>query len=165
MLKLRPNIFRADSQLFHIQVFVQNITGEMEGQQEPSPTKKAGQDLSRKARVGWDGGPMKNMWKWMLGAAVVAGGLGLGTTAAQAAEFGVYARGPVAYVPPCPGAGYTWQAGYQAHGYWVPGRWAFGGVRDHVDYRVNRTYVDRDHYRSFRDHDGHRYENRGWDRR
>ena len=70
---------------------------------------------------------MKNMRKWMLGAAVVAGGLGLGTTAAQAAEFGVFVRGPVAYVPPCPGAGYVWTAGYQANGYWVPGRWDFRG--------------------------------------
>ena len=73
---------------------------------------------------------MKNMGKWMLGAAMTAGVLGLGATHANAAEFGVYVRGgPVAYVPPCPGPGYNWVAGYYANGYWVPGRWAFRGVR------------------------------------
>src|ERR1700728_2159689 len=82
-----------------------------------------------KNRAGWNGGNMFNMKKWMLGAAVVAGGLGLGTTQAKAAEFGVYVRGPVAYVPPCPGPGYSWVAGYYANGYWVPGRWNFIGVR------------------------------------
>ena len=72
---------------------------------------------------------MGSMRNWMLGAAVVAGGLGLGATTAQAAEFGNYARGPVAYVPPCPGPGYVWIAGYMANGYWIPGRWNFAGVR------------------------------------
>lgn len=85
---------------------------------------------------------MKNISKWMLGAAVVAGALGLGATTAQAAEFGIYARGPVAYVPPCPGPGYVWAAGYQSDGYWVPGRWNYAGVQyvgarhfDRYDYR------------------------------
>ena len=32
---------------------------------------------------------MKNFGKWMLGAAIVAGGLGLGANTAQAAEFRV----------------------------------------------------------------------------
>jgi hypothetical protein len=72
---------------------------------------------------------MGSMRNWMLGAAVVAGGLGLGATTAQAAEFGNYARGPVAYVSPCPGPGYVWIAGYMANGYWIPGRWNFAGVR------------------------------------
>jgi hypothetical protein len=86
---------------------------------------------------------MRNMSKWMLGVAIVAGGLGLGATTAQAAEFGIYARGPVAYVPPCPGDGYSWQAGYMSDGYWTPGRWVFvgGGYRGHV------AYFDRDHDR------------------
>ena len=88
---------------------------------------------------------MKSMAKWMLGAAVVAGGLGLGATTAQAAEFGVYVRGPVAYVPPCPGPGYVWVAGYQTNGYWVPGRWNFEGVRN--DFRVAHFYGDRDDHR------------------
>jgi hypothetical protein len=54
--------------------------------------------------------------------------MGLGATTAQAAEFGIYARGS-AYIPPCPGDGYVWIAGYQANGYWVPGRWNFEGYR------------------------------------
>jgi hypothetical protein len=72
---------------------------------------------------------MKNISKWMLGAVVAVGALGLGATQANAAEFGVYGRGPVAYVPPCPGPGYEWVAGYCANGYSVPGRWAFRGAR------------------------------------
>jgi hypothetical protein len=73
---------------------------------------------------------MLSMKKWMLGAAVAAGALGLGTaTQAKAAEFGVYVRGPVAHVPPCPGPGYAWTAGYYANGYWVPGRWNYRVVR------------------------------------
>jgi hypothetical protein len=67
---------------------------------------------------------------WILGAAVVAGGLGMVSAPAQAAEFGVYERGPAAYVPPCPGAGYVWVAGYRANGYWVPGRWNYAGFRE-----------------------------------
>jgi hypothetical protein len=69
---------------------------------------------------------MGSMRNWMLGAAVAAGAAGLGTTTAQAAEFGIYVRGPVAYVPPCPGPGYVWTAGYMANGYWVPGYWNLG---------------------------------------
>jgi hypothetical protein len=72
---------------------------------------------------------MRNMQSWMLGAAVVAGGLAAGAAPAQAAEFGMHMRGPAAYVPPCPGPGYVWVAGYQANGYWIPGRWNFGGDR------------------------------------
>ena len=64
---------------------------------------------------------MLSMKKWMLGAAVVAGALALGTTQAKAAEFGVYVRGPVGYVPPCPGTGYAWAAGYYAG--WLLGTW------------------------------------------
>jgi hypothetical protein len=66
----------------------------------------------------------------MLCAAVVAGTAVLGTATAQAVEFGVYTRGSVAYVPPCPGPGYVWVAGYQANGYWIPGRWNFAGFRN-----------------------------------
>jgi hypothetical protein len=72
---------------------------------------------------------MGSMRNWMLGAAMVAGVAAVGTGTAQAAEFGVYVRGPVAYVPPCPGPGYIWTAGYMANGYWVPGFWHFGGGR------------------------------------
>src|SRR5436305_14354791 len=90
-------------------------------------------------------GPMKSMAKWMLSAAVLAGGLGLAATPAKAAEFGVYIGGPAAYVPPCPGPGYEWVAGYYSGGYWVPGRWAFAGYRtDAVRYYGDR---DRVYYR------------------
>ena len=75
---------------------------------------------------------MVSMKQWMLGAAVAAGALGMASTPAKAAEFGVYVGAPVAYVPPCPGPGYEWNAGYYANGYWVPGRWAFVGVRGPV---------------------------------
>jgi hypothetical protein len=107
---------------------------------------------------------MKSMAKWMLGAAVVAGGLGLAATPANAAQFGVYIGGPAAYVPPCPGPGYQWTAGYYSGGYWVPGRWAFAG-RDRDDYRVARYYGgDRDDHRYYRDRDDHRDRDRGGDR-
>jgi len=95
---------------------------------------------------------MKN---WMLGAAVVIGGLGLGATTAHAAEFGIYARGPVAYIPPCPGPGHAWVAGYWNGGYWVPGRWNYIGDRGHFarfDGGRDREFArhfdrDRDHFR------------------
>jgi len=106
---------------------------------------------------------MKSMSKWVLGAAVVAGALALGATNAQAAEFGVYVRGPVAYVPPCPGAGYVWIAGYMDRGYWVPGRWEFRGyrVRDGLAY----YHRDRDDWRYRRDWDDRHFDrNRDWDR-
>jgi hypothetical protein len=78
---------------------------------------------------------MGSIRNWMLGAAVLAGVAGLGTATAQAAEFRVNARGPIAYVPPCPGPGYAWVAGYWANGYWVPGYWNFRGpaMRGYVD--------------------------------
>ena len=97
---------------------------------------------------------MKRMAKWMLGAAVVAGGLGLAATPAKAAEFGVYIGRPAAYVPPCPGPGYEWVAGYYSGGYWVPGRWAF---RSGYRAPVVRYYGDRDDHRVY-DRD------RDWDR-
>jgi hypothetical protein len=101
---------------------------------------------------------MKNMSKWVLGAAVLAGTLGMGATSAQAAEFGIYVGGPAAHIPPCPGAGYFWTAGYMNHGYWVPGRWEFRGYRD----RDRVAYFHRDHVEHFyRDRDDHRFD---WDR-
>jgi hypothetical protein len=100
-------------------------------------------------------GSMKN---WMLGAAVLAGAAALGSIPAQAAEIGVYVRGPVAYVPPSPGPGYFWTAGYRANGYWVPGRWSFGGYRD------RDRFVDRDDFRYQRGHDFDRDRDRDHDR-
>jgi len=101
---------------------------------------------------------MGSMRKWMLGAAVVAGTLGLAAAPAQAAEFRVHVGGPVAYVPPCPGAGYVWVAGYQANGYWIPGRWNFVGYRGPV---VRFGY---DHYDRGHDFDRHFAYERGHER-
>ena len=108
-------------------------------------------------------GSIRNL---MLAAVVVAGGLGLGATTAQAAQFGIYVRGPVAYVPPCPGPGYVWAAGYRSGGYWVPGRWNFAGVRGgdrfaYVDRDRDHRFFDRDHGRDF---DRHEDRDRGGDR-
>lgn len=108
---------------------------------------------------------MKNIGKWILGAAVVAGGLGIGATTAQAAQLRVYVGGgPSAYVPPCPGPGYAWVAGYYNDGYWVPGYWNYvGGVafRD----RGPVAYFDRDHDRRFYDRDDYRRSDRDDHRR
>lgn len=82
---------------------------------------------------------------WMLGAAVLAGALGLGATKAQAAQVGIYVGGgPVAYVPPSPGPDYFWTAGYYDGGIWVPGRWIFRGGFDRDHYRV--VVRDRDNH-------------------
>ena len=55
-------------------------------------------------------GSMKN---WMLGAAVLAGAACLGSVPAQAAQIGVYVGvHDRYYVPPSPGPGYFWTAGY-----------------------------------------------------
>lgn len=97
---------------------------------------------------------MKSVSKWMLGAAVAVGALGLAATPAKAQQFGIYVgSGPAAYVPPCPGPGYTWVAGYYADGYWMPGRWAYVGVRDWDGDDYPRYYRDRD---DWRDGDGWR---------
>ena len=72
---------------------------------------------------------MSSMRNWILGAAMVAGVATVGATTAQAAEFGFRVRGPVAYIPPCPGPGYIWTNGYMANGYWVPGYWNLAGPR------------------------------------
>jgi hypothetical protein len=71
---------------------------------------------------------MGSITKWMLGAAMVAGTLGLSAAPAQAARVGIFV-GARAYVPPCPGPGYAWVDGYYSNGYWVPGYWNFVGVR------------------------------------
>ena len=103
---------------------------------------------------------MKNITKWILGAAVVAGGLGLGATTAQAAQLRVYVGGgPAAYVPPSPGPGYVWVAGYYNDGYWVPGYWNYaGGVVVHD--RGPVFAFDRDHDRRFYDRDDRRHYDR-----
>jgi hypothetical protein len=109
---------------------------------------------------------MKQLGKWMLGAAMVAGTMGLGATAAHAqVGVGVYVGGgPVAYVPPCPGPGYEWMAGYYSGGYWVPGQWVYARAHyyDRDDYRRGGYHYDRDWDRH-RDGDHDRGEHRGWD--
>jgi hypothetical protein len=73
---------------------------------------------------------MGSMKKWMLGAALAVGALGMAAAPAQAARVGVYVGvGAPGYVAACPGPGYAWVAGYWANGYWVPGYWNFVGVR------------------------------------
>ena len=71
---------------------------------------------------------MGRMKKWMLGAAMVAGTLGMSVAPAQAARLGIYVAARANYVPPCPGPGYVWVAGYWANGYWVPGYWNLARV-------------------------------------
>lgn len=104
---------------------------------------------------------MLSMKTWMLGAALVASGFGMASTHAKAAQFGIYVGAPAAYVPPCPGPGYEWVAGYYADGYWVPGRWAYaGGPVISFGYRGG---YDRDAYRDHRDWDRD-HDRRDWDR-
>jgi hypothetical protein len=67
--------------------------------------------------------------KFMLGAAMMAGTLGMTAVPAQAARIGVYIGERAAYVAPCPGPGYAWVAGYWNGGVWVPGYWNFVGIR------------------------------------
>ncbi len=95
---------------------------------------------------------MRSIRNLLLGAAVLAGTAGLGAAKANAAVR-VFVGGPVAYVPPCPGPGYVWTAGYYANGFWVPGRWNFAAVRGPVV--VDRFHADRFYGRRF---------DRGWDR-
>ena len=111
---------------------------------------------------------MASIKSWMLGAALAAGAIGMSAAPAHAAHIGIYIGAPVAYVPPCPGPGYFWEAGYYSGGYWVPGRWEFRGVVDRDDFYRRHDfdrdrYYDRDRYRDRddryrdRDHDGDRF--------
>jgi hypothetical protein len=98
---------------------------------------------------------MGSMKQWMLGAALTAGALGLGAAPAQAARIGIYVGGPAAYVPPCPGPGYVWVAGYWANGYWVPGYWNYVGFGPRVEVRGGFGW-DRGRDFHYRDFDRHR---------
>jgi hypothetical protein len=118
---------------------------------------------------------MTNIRKWVLGAAVLAGGLALGTDTAQAAQVRVYVgAGDAAYIPPSPGPGYVWVNGYYDGGYWVPGYWSYaGGVGysyyggDNMRYRHfdrdDYRHYDRDHDRRFYDRDDHHDRDRDHD--
>ena len=71
---------------------------------------------------------MKNIRKFVAAAALAVGTLGMTAAPANAAvRIGVVVGAPVAYVPPCPGPGYVWVAGYWANGVWVPGYWNYVG--------------------------------------
>lgn len=136
---------------------------------------------------------MKNVSRWMLAAAVVAGGLGLGATNANAAQIGIYVRSGRPSIPPCPGPGYVWvNAYYDSWGNYTPGYWNYVGVayyepeagvymgyggggwdrerrwdherREHEwREREHREHEWREH--EGREHEGHdRGEHRGWDR-
>jgi hypothetical protein len=109
-------------------------------QQEPSFKAREAGGGSPKVEAGWNGGVMKSMLKKVvLGAALVAGTLGLGATQANAERVRVVVGAPIAYRPACPGPGYLWVAGYYNGGVWVPGFWRFGGpgygVVVHRDFR------------------------------
>ena len=103
---------------------------------------------------------MVGMRNWLLAAAVVLVGLGLGATTAHAAQFGIYVGGPVAYASQSPGPGYIWVNGYMNDGYWVAGRWAFAGYRN-GDNGWNR---DRDDWNRDRGWNRDRYRDNGWRR-
>jgi hypothetical protein len=101
------------------------------------PRSSGKSQASRKGRAGaveqeqaaGNGGTMGSIKKWMLGAALAAGIVGMNATPAQAARVhvGVYVGAP-GYVAPYPGPGYVWVNGYWANGYWVPGYWNYVGV-------------------------------------
>jgi hypothetical protein len=160
--KLRTFIFARWPQPFCAAVFQQDITGTPGGSKNEVSlgNSRAGQ----LQLTGRDGGVMASMKGLMLGLAIMAGAAGLGATTANAAQFGIYiGGGPAAYVPPCPGPGYTWIAGYYDRGYWVPGRWNFVGRYDRDDFYRHRDW-DRDRYYDrgrIYDRDDHR---RDWDR-
>jgi hypothetical protein len=77
---------------------------------------------------------MGSMKKFFLGAALAVGALALSAAPAQAARVRVFVGvgAPVAYVPPCPGLGYAWVAGYWNDGYWTPGYWNYVGYAPRV---------------------------------
>jgi hypothetical protein len=71
---------------------------------------------------------MRNrMRNWMLGMTLVAGLFTTGAVTANAAPLQFRVGVEENYVPPCPGDGYVWTAGYYNAGYWVPGVWNFRG--------------------------------------
>jgi hypothetical protein len=92
---------------------------------------------------------MINMRNWMLGAAVLAGGLSLGAVPAQAAESGIHARGHAGYIQHRPGMRHAWVGGYEAHGYGVPGRWQAGEVRGRERFEHFDRHPSREAYRHF----------------
>lgn len=104
----------------------------------------------------------------ILRALALTGIVGFGAAAGAQAQTRVYlgiGAPVVAAVPPCPGEGYVWTAGYYDGAYWVPGRWIYRGYDRDNDFRArvdwdhrydfdrDRRGFDREHYRH--DRDGH----------
>jgi hypothetical protein len=112
-----------------------NRQAEEAARTKPSSGRGAGKTSRRGSQR--NGGTMGSMKKWMALAALAVGTLGLGTSQAKAARIGVgvYVGAPAVYVPPCPGPGYGWVAGYYANGYWVPGFWRAPAPRPGVVFR------------------------------
>jgi hypothetical protein len=102
--------------------------------------------------------------KSILRALALTGIVGFGAATGAQAQARVYVgigAPVVAAIPPCPGDGYVWTAGYYEGRAWVPGRWIYRGYDrgyyrarvgwDHRYYNDHdRRGFDRDHYR---DHD------------
>ena len=111
--------------------------------------------------------------KSILRALALTGIVGFGAAAGAQAQTRVYVgigAPVVAAIPPCPGDGYVWTAGYYEGRAWVPGRWIYRGYdrgqlrspgrlgpsllqRSRPGPRLrsrSRSLYDRDHYR---DHD------------
>jgi len=150
--KVAAFIFPCERNLSLHSLLNQYITGTPQRQKQTSlKRREAGPEFESDA--GRDGGVMGSMKSWMLGAAMVVAGLGASATTAQAAEFGITVRGPVApvaYVAPCPGPGYVGVGGYRARGYWYPGRWEFRGRGPIARFDGRRDFdrhFDRDHFR------------------
>jgi hypothetical protein len=136
--KLRFFIFAWEPQPSELPVFIQLRTGEP-GSRKEARFREAASWSGLQERTDRTGGIMTNLKKLALGAAMVAGTLGMSAAPAQAARVGVFVGGRVAYVPPCPGPGYAWVAGYWNDGVWVPGYWNYIGV--HVGVPVVRGGV------------------------
>jgi hypothetical protein len=99
---------------------------------------------------------MISLKRMVLGAVVAVGALAAGAAPANAAVrvFVGAPFAPVAYVPPCPGEGYVWAAGYYSGRVWYPGRWNFVGARERA-FRYDRGRAfGYDHYRGI-DRDRH----------
>ncbi len=70
--------------------------------------------------------------------------------------------GPQAYIPPCPGPGYAWVAGYWNDGYWTPGYWNYVGYSPGV--AIRGGFYDRGPAFYHRDRDRDRHFDRDRDR-
>jgi hypothetical protein len=155
--KLRIFIFIPCPQPLHMPVFEQGRSGKPGRQQEPNLLRVVISRWRSAIPIAWNGGFMGSMKKWMLAAALAAGTLAFSAAPAQAARIGVFVGvgAHSAYIPPSPGPGYTWIAGYWANGYWNPGYWNFVGVGFGRPYIGGRVVIDRGPAFYHRDFDRH----------